>query len=465
VKVTKHETAGERAVLTGMVTSSGVIGRVASQWREEGLFRSRWSNLVGGWCVDYHRKYGEAPQAHIEDVFNAWAETATDDATVRLVDKFLAGLSEDYEAIEEETNVEYIVDKASEIFNSVILERMASSVKGHVERGDLIKAQKAANLKPVEMGIGSGIDVLQDREAILRAFETQGEALITYPGDLGSFFGNQLGRDEFVAALGATGLGKTWWLIDIAWMGVRQNRKVAFFEVGDMSEAQIMKRFMCRAAGQPLRHPYTVEVPTGITIEGEGATATAVVNTEPRKFKGPLDPQKAWKACQKKTRRHKEPLLRLSVHANSSINVQGISAILDGWEMEGWIPDVVVIDYADILAPPPGIPAGEREGINENWKQMRSMSQSRHILVCTATQADAGSYEANVIRRQNFSDDRRKLDHVTGMFGINATHSELGMGAYRLNWLKRREDAYTSAKHIHVAHCLNLGRPHVKSSY
>jgi hypothetical protein len=133
--------------------------------------------------------------------------------------------------------------------------------------------------------------------------------------------------------------------------------------------------------------------------------------------------------------------------------------------MEGWIPDVVVIDYADILAPPPGIPAGEREGINENWKQMRSMSQSRHILVCTATQADAGSYEANVIRRQNFSDDRRKLDHVTGMFGINATHSELGMGAYRLNWLKRREDAYTSAKHIHVAHCLNLGRPHVKSSY
>ena len=464
MKSTRHDATEAKRVLTGMVVNDTVLGRIASKWVSGGLFAVRWANLVGDWCVDYYARYDKAPRGDIEGLFESWADRTDDDATVELVDKFLAGLSDEYEEENADTNPDYLVDLAGEHFNAVSLEHMAEVVAGHVKAGAVAKAvETVTKWGKVEMGVGAGVDVLNDEAAVREAFELHTEPLITYPGALGKFFSDQLGRDEFVAITGATGRGKTWWLLDIAWMGMRQGRRVAFFQVGDMSQGQIMRRFACRASGCPLKAPFTLEVPTNITLdEGE---RTASVVTETKSFDGPLQWGKAWAACQKWARRRKRPLLRLSVHPNSSINVGGIVAILDTWEHTGWVPDVVVVDYADILAPPVGYVPGDREAINATWKALRSLSQQLHILVVTATQADAASYDVHTIGRRNFSDDRRKNDHVTGMLGINATEEEEENGVCRLNWTKRREEAYTPSRCVHVAGCLGIGRPHIVSTF
>lgn len=464
MKVDTHEAGTEKRVLTAMVVDTVVLGRVAEQWSREGLFRVRWCNLVGKWCVQYFRKYEKAPCGDIEGLFASWAEQNEGNPAVALVDGFLQGLSSDYEALAEDTNSDYVVDLAAELFNAVALERMAEQVRGFIDRGDMVAAMDAAaSWDKVEMGAGAGVDVLGDMASIREAFETKAEPLVKYSGALGEFFGDQLGRDEFVAFTGATGRGKTWWLMDIAWQAVRQKRRVAFFEVGDMSQNQIMRRFMCRAAGHPTKPPYNTRVPEGITYDP--SVGVAEVEYKNKNFGGPLTWEKAWAACEARLRRRKEPLLRLSVHANSSINVQGINSVLNVWERGGWVPDVVVIDYADILAKPAGFNGDQRDAINESWKQMRGLSQTRHILVVTATQADANSYTAHTIGRGNFSDDRRKNDHVTGMCGINATPEEQEMGVYRLNWTKRREDAFAEGKCVHVAGNLALGRPHIVSTF
>ena len=464
MKINQHESAEEKRIITAMIVNNMVLARIAERWKPDGLFRVRWANLVARWCVDYHRRYNTAPRGDIEGLFESWSERATDENTVELVNRFLSGLSDDYEEENADVNPDYVVDMAGEHFNAVLLERMAEAIKGHVDRGDVNKAlETAVKWDRVEMGMGASVDVLQDQNAIREAFEATTEPLIKYPGDLGKFFGDQLGRDEFVALTGATGRGKTWWLIDIAWMGIRQGKRVAFFEAGDMSQNQILRRFMCRSAGQPLKPPYEFPVPTAITRNDDEAVAE--VETEMQSFKGPLNWQQAWSSCMQKTRRHKKPLLRLSVHPNSSVNVEGIANTLDIWERAGWVPDVVVVDYADILSIPTGYMPGDRDAINETWKQLRNLSQSRHILVVTATQADANSYDAHTIRRGNFSDDRRKNDHVTGMLGINATEEEQESGIFRLNWTKRREEAYIESRCVHVAGCLHLGCPHIKSTF
>ena len=464
MKVDTRDAAEEKRILTAMIIDDNVLGRVSARWRTGGLFRVRWANTVGEWAVTHFRRYGKAPRKDVEALFEAWASTTADSATVSLVDRFLASLSDDYEATAEDVNPDYIADMAGEHFNAVQLEQVAEVVKGHVEGGNVAKAMEAmARWNKVEMGVGAGIDVFQDKAAIERAFESHTEPLITYPGAIGEFFGDQFGRDEFVAITGATGRGKTWWLLDLAWMAVRQHRRVAFFEVGDMSQDQIMRRFMCRAAGHPLRPPLTFPVPVAIAREDDAVMAT--VEMETKSFDAPLNWWRAWEAVQAKARRHKTPLLKLSVHPNSSINVAGIVGILGVWERGGWTPDVVVIDYADILAIPEGYSPGDRDAINETWKQLRNLSQVRHCLVVTATQGDAASYDAHTIRRGNFSDDRRKNDHVTGMLGINATEEEQAIGVFRLNWTKRREEAYTESRCVHVVGCLHLGRPHMRSTF
>lgn len=473
MKTTTHDNTEEKRILTGMIVDTVVLGRVAEKWKkEEGLFRVRWANLIGGWCVRYFSKYAKAPGKNIRGLFESWAERATDKNTVDLVESFLGHLSEDFAEEKEAINADYLVDIAGTHFNAVALERMTEMIAGHIDKGDVPKAiAAAATWNKVEMGIGAGIDVFRDQLAIREAFESKAEPLIKYPGALGQFFGDQFGRDEFVAITGATGRGKTWWLIDLAWTAVKQSLRTALFQVGDMSQAQVLRRIMCRATGHPLKpndatQNFIFQVPISIApSEGGDEDSIATVEYEEKKFNGPLQWENAWKVVQDKTRRHKTPLFRLSVHPNSSINVDGILGILSTWERAGWVPDVIVIDYADLLMAPAGFTPGDREAINETWKQLRGLSQRMHNLVITATQADANSYTANIISRSNFSDDRRKNDHVTGMLGINQTDPEKLAGIYRLNWTKRREEAYTEKRCVYVAGNLGLGRPHIKSCF
>ncbi len=465
MRVSKRDGKDERRILVGMIVDPMILGRVVSKW-EGDLFNSRWSNLVGSWCVKFFQRYEKAPGKSIEGLFESWAgDGRRDKETVELVEKFLARLSGDYEELAGESNSEYIIDLAGTHFNRVKLQRLAKALQGDVDGGDVSSGLKrVADYGQVEMGAGAGVDVFQDQDAIREAFKDKTEPLIKYPGALGKFFGDVFERDAFVAFMGSEKRGKSWWLMDVAYRGLLQRRKVAFFEVGDMSQNQIMRRLMIRASGRPL-FPRTISYP--MKIHHEVGDATAEVDLEEREFKKRLSWQVAYKSCQKIMKRKvksKHSLFRLSCHPNSTISVAGIRSILQNWERSGWTPDVVVIDYADILAPPAGS-MDTRDQINATWKQLRAMSQSLHCLVVTATQADAQSYTSDTIRRSNFSEDKRKLGHVTGLIGISATDEEKSFGMMRLNFVVLREEEFSESKCVYVAGCLPIGNPAIRSTW
>ena len=141
-----------------------------------------------------------------------------------------------------------------------------------------------------------------------------------------------------------------------------------------------------------------------------------------------------------------------------------IREIVVGWGREEGIPDIVVIDYADILKMDvPGL--DKRDQINGTWKQLRALSQSLHCLVVTATQSDASSYKMETIQMGNFSEDKRKHAHVTGTVGLNQTKEENRLGVMRLNWIVAREHQFNSYKCGHVAGCLDIANPDIKSTF
>ena len=83
----------------------------------------------------------------------------------------------------------------------------------------------------------------------------------------------------------------------------------------------------------------------------------------------------------------------------------------------------------------------------------------------TATQADAASYKQDTIDSSNFSEDKRKLAHVTGMVGINSSEAEKEFGLQRLNWIVLRESDFNSSRCVHVAGCLDVGNPAILSTF
>ncbi len=467
MKAEKRGGNDERCILIAMIVDEVVLGRIAAKWdkKQGGLFASKYANLVARWCVDYYQKYSKAPGAYIEHRFDEWSEAGDrDNATVNLIDKLLHNLSGEYEDYERESNSEYVLDVAGRHFQKIKLRRLSEDIQEDVIGGDTEEAElRIATWNNVELGVGAGIDVFQDEEAIKQVFEENQDPLLVYPSALGDFFGGSLERDAFIAILAPEKRGKTFWLLDMAFRAVTQRRKVAFFQVGDLSQNQIMRRFITRVAKRPMGAK-SIDYP--ISLNRDDANEIDL-KTKLKEFEEPMNKKLAIEACNRFMKRRvksEDTYLKLSTHPNSSINVNGIKNIIDSWIRYDWTPDCVIIDYADILAPPKGIKEA-RDQINETWKQLRSLSQTLHCLVVTATQADAASYRTFVLGRSNFTDDKRKLAHVSGMFCLNQTEEEKQFGRMRLNWIGLRERAYQEGYCVHTAGCLAIANPAIKSCF
>lgn len=465
MRIDKKNNDAERRILIAMIVDSVVLGRINAKWQPRS-FKSKWANIVAKWCLKYYQRYDKAPMKHIESLFEDWSAKSKDETAVNLVSKFLSSLSDEYEDLKTESNSDYIIDIAARHFNQVKIENLIEDIESDISEGRSDKAHdRLVGYSKIEMGVGEGINVLQNEDIIRKAFETESkESLIEFPGALGKFFKGSLEREGFISFMGKKGVGKSFWLMTMAYEGMLQRKRVAMFEVGDMGENQTMRRFMIRASKQP-RLVCDIYYPTKIWYNKKKHKVER--EFELKVFTKKLSWRKAKKACdrvmQKKVK-SKEPYLKLSCHFNSTLSVDGIESILQDWERGGWIPDVIVIDYADILKMEYPNKEG-RDCINETWKRLRALSQRHHCLLVTATQSDADSYDRGTMKMKNFSDDRRKIDSVTGMIGVNQTESEKKRGIMRLNWVSLRDDDFHPSSCVHVAGCLAIANPAIKSCF
>lgn len=456
----------ERAVLTACVVSRSVLARISARW-DGRLFSSDWGNLIAGWCVDHFKKHSTAPGKEVIYYFQDWAQKTKDDATVRTVESFLGHLSDQYSKLKKEVNATLVLEQADKLFNRVRAQRLAEAIEADLDDGNDDKALKRVQeFSKVELSQSSGVDLLHESEVWRKAFEEDidAEPVIRYSGALGRFFGKSLRKGNFICFLGKNKSGKSFNLIDMAWRAMENRKRVAFFAVGDMTQGQMIERFAARLLNRPVdakryRWPKSIE-------PGAGPEGDPVVDWVDKETTDRLE----YSACAKKMEWYRKHVLRsnrsffkLACYENYSINVLGIRAALEEWMDGGFYPDCIVLDYADLLAPVDG-KVDTREQINTTWKHLRGISQ-KQILMVTATQADAQSFKSGLLSRVNFSEDRRKLDHVTGMIGINQTPTEEEMEVVRLNWVNRREEKAPERKVVYVAGSRDCCNPCVVSCF
>ena len=462
-----------RAVLTGMVVSTKVLSRVAPKWeKDEGLFASKWENVVGRWCVRHYQKFGKAPGKQIIHLYEAWAEKADPD-TAALVQDYLASLSQEFADKGGKVNADVVLDLAGEHFNRVRAARVADRAKELLDEGKTKEALEVmAKVDAVEVADQDGVSVLDDLSVLKAAFGRTRDPIVRYPGAMDRFMGPAMERDSFVSFMAPEKKGKSQFLLDVAWWALRSRCRVAFFAVGDMSLDQMTDRIAMRAARHPLvsptgEWPCTVRVPTRIDEEmDDQGKNRRVARYEEKTFEAPLTLEKAEKAYT----RFREKFVggkdrfRMFVYPNNTVTAAGVGSVLETLARKGEPADVVIIDYADLLAPPPGY-MESRDATNATWKTLRSISQKYHNLVVTATQAKATSYKSVSLEMSDFSEDKRKLAHVTGMIGINQTEREKEDGLYRLNWVVRRNAPFLSTNYVYTAPCLAFADPCVVSSF
>lgn len=458
MKVEKRNSASTRRVLIGMITDTAVCAGIAAKWNGR-LFLSRHDNLVAGWCVRHYTKFRKAPGKNIAGYFDRWSETKRDAELVQSIENFLSSLSSQSK---EKLSSQYLLDLADEVFNRTMLEELRDEITAGIQSGEISKVvQKVEKFNRIEMGLGSTDTPLKDPAVVRTALSDMGDTLVKWDQKpLRQFFQRIFSREEFIAFIGKEKVGKSFWLQELSIQSVMNKRRTAFFEVGDQSRNQIIRRFAARLAGRPFRADEGCRYPVKM-VPGDPPTITH----EYKKFDQDMSPDEAEKAMLEFGKQYGASRLRMSVHPNMSISARGIDSILERWkESEKWVPDVVVVDYADILAPIDG-KTESRDQINANWATLRQISQKYHCCVVTATQSDAASYDAKTLGRGNFTGDKRKNAHITAQVGINQTTAEQESGIARLNIIHGRDLEFSSEKCIYVATHLGIAQPAAFSSF
>ena len=439
-------------VLGGMVTDPIVCGRIAKQWRDDGLFESPWANTVGTWCVKHLQKYGSPPNGQLRTIFDHWASKPNrDEATVDMVERFLAYCSEQFSQ-EGPYNSDYLTDVAGRYFNRVRMKQTLRQAEEELDDGNLDKAHEIlAGMRKVELGEGSLAKTHEDYDMWEASMNTERQrSLIDYPGRMDVALGSRLQPGCLVAFMGPDKCGKSFFLLDAAYRAADNRHRVAYIEAGDMTREDVIVRLGQRAAGRPWRQKRW-RVPTGWAEDGKAVF-------EERSQDEALTGAEAFHAFRRRVRGR--DLFRLTCHPNSTLSVAGIESMLTDWAVEGWVPEVVVIDYADILAPPEGV-RETLDQVDTTWRHLRRLSQRMHCLVLTATQSNAAAYKVGgrMLGRQHFSGRKTKLAHVSGMIGINVGPGDKEQQTCRLNWVVLREGVFYGDKSIRVAGCLAISNP------
>lgn len=520
MKIKKHlseNAVRERNILTGMIMSDRIL-REVHVLRRENMFSTKPSEIVADWCFKYFEKYGKAPRQHIQNIYEkARTSQNADDASMGVIQILLESLSDEF-ARAKKINSEYILDQAVAFFKERALKAMISDVQDHLLQGDVIQAEASVSgFKRVERIEGGGINPFTDEDTLFQAFEEDEEPLFILTGAVGDFLNAELVRDSFISILSPEKRGKTWLLFHLAKKAIQQHCNVAVFEVGDMSARQSVKRFGSMASGLPYRkkdlgirftpvldcfynqkddcdHKHrTSRVGCGFDEEDWLASldwtpemflekanskyrpCSHCRKTHPEAFKGSVwwekdDCQKVltWRAALKSgklfMRGSGGKNIRLDTYPSDSISVPQIEARLDVWEkFDSFLADVVIIDYADLLKPSDKR-MEYRHQINQTWKELRALSQKRHICLIVATQSDVKGHDVALLQQKNFSEDKRKLAHVTGMFGLNQTPQEKRKGVMRWNWIVLREGEFDITRTVTVLQDLRRGKA-IKDSY
>jgi len=510
----------ERKIIIGCIISTDYLRQITNIWDSQ-LLESSIAKRITMWCWEYFNKYDRAPGKDIEGIFYSKLKSGKipKDLAEEIEEDILPGLSKEYE--KESFSLDYLLEETQKFFKERKLAIMAENITNLIDNGELLEAEKiASEYKPTLSGIKEDLDLSDPiaLERVDKAFTSSNECLIYYPRQLGDFWNAQLVRGGFVALMASEKRGKTFWLLDMAFRACKQGRKVAFFQAGDMTESQQIIRmctYLCKKSNlakycgkmfEPVRDCIrnqlndcdleTRECSFG-PFEGKDENTIRNKITQGELIDA-LEINKDYKPCSscpeywnkpwgavwlKKVDVGEDPLtqeeakiaiskffflskrkFKLSTHANGSLSIKQMKALMAVWEkQDNFVPDIVIVDYADLLI---GETKEFRHLQNEIWKGLRGISQEKgQPLVITATQADAKSYEQNRLKLANFSEDKRKYAHVTAMFGLNQDFQfrEKKIGLMRINEIVVREGDFSVANEVTVLQNLKRGRPFLAS--
>lgn len=479
----------EKQLVTNLITNDEYCRTILPLIDEE-FISSKSILTIIRWIDNYFESYQHAPKKGIIDIFD------NESALLKLeerehIEKILQHLSDtSYES--DGDNTPYLIDEGKKFLRKRHFELKIKAAQSHLSRGELNEAEQVLEERfdiKDELDISQSwydVDYTQNVIAKMTQREDIDNAFFRYPGRLGKFIGN-LDPGWFVGIVGPSKRGKTIYLMETAHIAMHRRMNTLVYSL-EMPIDQLFMRSMKSFTGASIaENDYENLIPVfdcelnqknecnkecrvgfgscfnnGALMEyddnPEWEICTVCRGTRdfyPAAWRKPIT-RKAYsedsyfKRVRAFTRLYGK-YVRAIFHPSRTASVETLDSDLYYLQHKhAWTPQVVVLDYADLLTPSRNS-SQKRFELDDIWEGLRSIAQQKHILLVTASQTNRGGVDSKYVRETDIAEDYSKIAKLDLGIGLCQTEDMKKQGMMNINKVISRHTEFIQSE---VCTCL-----------
>ncbi len=398
---------------------------------ETELFESNIYRTVADAAITYYRKYKEAPAEHIADLLEDRLTSKK-----RAESRMYSDLLNDLYGTKGDVNRKYVLDQLQAFVRQQSIRRSIIIAADQLQQGQLDKAERT-----ITEGVKKRVSVFHKGLSVAEAIKSS--SLYDPQLDLIKTGVEPLDRDgicpapgELYTILAPPNRGKTWWLQSIGKFAAMQRKNVLHITL-EMSEEKVARRYV-QSFFSMTRRPQNFRIPLLETDKSGRFTGLRFVKQ--RKRPALVDP-KSRKRLSNRADKFGKKFERILVRQfpTNQLDTDGLYAYIEMLEMEeGYRPDLVIVDYADLMKIDP---QNVRVDTGRVYKDLRGLAVEHNVAVCTASQSNRPGEDSKILTMKHFAEDYSKAGISDNIVSYNQTKDEKELGLARLFVVKARDES------------------------
>ena len=359
------------------------------------FFELKYLQIFSQTLINYRDKYNTHPNSEVMMSLLRTELNHHDKATATAVRKFYAGIHKS-EGVEE---AEYIKDKALDFCRKQVL------------KGAMIKSAsllKTSSFEEIEKVIKEALVLGTDnnfghdfRKDLLKRFEliSRDPSSTGWPR-MDEIVKGGLGKSELGVVVAPTGAGKSMVLVHLASQALMAGKTVVYYTL-ELKDTVVGTRFDCCITNVPLQEHRMRQ--KEIVNKIKDIEGTLIIIEYPTK----------------------------------SASTQTLKNHIEKLRKRGIEPDMVLVDYADLLRPVRSS-SEKRHELEETYEGLRGLAQTYEIPIWTASQTNRGGLNAEVITMEAISEAFNKCFVADFIFSLSRTIQDKQENKGRLFVAKNR---------------------------